>query len=170
MKYFFTADEHYAHCNKVGSGVIQYSNRPFKNTEEMDKEIIKRHNSVVSKNDTVVHCGDFTLLNKYDYVYENYVKKLNGSHIFLKGSHDRWLNKIPNIHERWEKNINGLYIVCDHYAGRVWPRSHYGSFQCHGHSHGGLKPIGRQYDVGVDNNDFYPVSIDKIKELVACHN
>jgi calcineurin-like phosphoesterase family protein len=131
---------------------------------EMDNEIIKRHNSVVKDNDTVIHCGDFTLLHNCDFVYENYVSKLTGNHIFLRGSHDGWLDK-EKYHERWEKNIDGLYVVCDHYAGRVWTRSHYGSFQCFGHSHGNLKGQGLQYDVGVDNNDFYPVSINKIYTL-----
>ncbi len=45
---------------------------------------------------------------------------------------------------------------------QVWPRSHYGSIQLFGHSHGELEPIGRQYDVGVDNNNFYPVSENQI--------
>lgn len=159
MKYFFTSDEHYGHRK-----IIEYCNRPFKTVEEMDAEIIKRHNSVVKDDDIVVHCGDFSLIPSYDVVFCKYVFKLNGSHILLRGSHDRWLNP-EEYHERWEKNIDGLYIVCDHYSGRVWPRSHHSSFQCYGHSHGHLERIGLQYDVGVDNNDFYPVSIDKIKLL-----
>ena len=160
MKYFFTSDQHFGHKR-----IIEYCNRPFKNTEEMDAEIIKRHNSVVKENDIVVHCGDFTLIHNTELVFRNYVSKLNGNNIFLKGSHDKWLNTVAMTKERWEKNIDGLYIVCDHYSGRVWPRSHHGSFQCYGHSHGNLERIGLQYDVGVDNNDFYPVSIDKIKLL-----
>jgi calcineurin-like phosphoesterase family protein len=39
---------------------------------------------------------------------------------------------------------------------RVWPRSHHNSWQLYGHSHGKLLPIGKQWDIGVDNNDFYP--------------
>jgi len=158
MKYFFTSDEHYGHSN-----VIKYCNRPYTSVEEMNDDLIYKHNEVVTKEDIVIHCGDFTL-NKKQYA-DSIIKRLNGNHIFLRGSHDRWLNGVPDIHERWEKNIDGTYIVCDHYAGRVWPRSHYGSFQCYGHSHANLPPEGLQYDIGVDNNNFYPVSMDKILKI-----
>jgi calcineurin-like phosphoesterase family protein len=56
--------------------------------------------------------------------------------------------------------------VC-HYAMRTWARSHYNSYQLHGHSHGRLEPIGKQWDIGVDNNDFYPVSLDGIAEIMS---
>ena len=57
--YFFTADEHYGHKN-----IITYCDRPFRTVYEMDGEIVKRHNEVVSEDDIVVHAGDFTLANK----------------------------------------------------------------------------------------------------------
>jgi calcineurin-like phosphoesterase family protein len=49
---------------------------------------------------------------------------------------------------------------------RVWPRSHYNSWQLYGHSHGRLEPVGKQWDVGVDNNNFYPVSFDQLVEIM----
>ena len=49
---------------------------------------------------------------------------------------------------------------------RVWPRSHYNSWMLYGHSHGMLDPIGKQHDVGVDNNEFYPVSLEQIREIM----
>ena len=36
-----------------------------------------------------------------------------------------------------------------------------------GNSHGRLKPIGKSWDIGVDNNDFYPLSFDRICEIMA---
>ena len=156
--YFFTGDEHLQHIN-----IIEYCNRPFSSIKEMDAEIIERHNSVVGSNDIVVHAGDFTLGNKE--VAYKYQKQLNGNHIYLKGSHDRWL-KGTKAHEIWEKMIDGVYIVVCHYNMHTWPRSHYNSFQLFGHSHGKLAPQGKQHDVGVDNNNFYPVSFDEIVEIM----
>ena len=154
--YFFTADEHYGHRN-----IIQYCNRPFRGLFEMDNELIKRHNEVVSKNDVVVHVGDFTLSKEE--IAKRYILELNGNHIFLKGSHDRWLSNGRYV---WTKKIGGEYVVACHYAMRVWPKSHYGSIQLHGHSHGKLSFQKNQWDVGVDNNQFYPVSFDQIKETL----
>ena len=158
--YFFTSDEHYGHNN-----VISFCNRPFKDSYEMDQEIIKRHNEVVAKNDIVIHGGDFAYRNKIS--VNNYIDKLNGNHIFLKGSHDKW-NK--NGSYLWEGMIEDHYVIVCHYAMLTWPRSHYGSWQLFGHSHGSL-PVERynskkQYDIGVDNNDFYPVSFDKLKTIL----
>ena len=157
--YFFTSDEHYGHTN-----IIKYCNRPFNSIKEMDEEIIKRHNEKVKSNDFVIHGGDFTLIPNIVMVQNNYISKLNGTHIFIRGSHDRWMPK--SFHDRWEKTINGQHIVVDHYAGRVWSRSHYNSWQLFGHSHGGLEPIGKQHDISVDNNNFYPLSFDEIFEIM----
>jgi calcineurin-like phosphoesterase family protein len=154
--YFFTADEHYGHKN-----IIQYCNRPFESVKEMDEVLIANHNSIVNSGDVVVHAGDFTLKNKEG--ASEYIRQLNGSHIFLKGSHDRWESNLRDI---WEKTIEGHHIVICHYAMRVWARSHYGSWHLYGHSHGKLAPIGKQWDIGVDNNDYYPVSMEKLKEIM----
>lgn len=131
----------------------------------MNKTIISNHNEVVSRDDTTIHAGDFAWTKEKTEVY-NIVKKLNGKHIFLKGSHDRWMKNKNFHHEIWEKTIEGIFIVACHYAMRVWARSHYNSWHVYGHSHGHLKSQGKSYDVGVDCNDFYPVSFDKLKEIM----
>jgi len=150
--YYFISDEHYGHKN-----IITYSNRPFRTIEEMDETLISNHNSLVTDKDTVIHAGDFTLFHQAG----KYISQLNGHHFFIRGSHDYWL-KGSNVHEIWERNIDGHYIVVCHYAMRVWPRSHYNSWLLFGHSHGKLPPIGKQHDIGVDNNNFYPVSFKQI--------
>lgn len=156
---FFTADQHYGHRN-----IIKHCDRPFISVEEMDRELIRRHNEVVGKNDTVIHAGDFTLASKDKAGV--YILALNGKHRFLLGSHDRWLNgKAPTM--RVEK-IEGQKIVICHYAMLVWPFSHYNSWHLFGHSHGKLndKIEGKAHDIGVDNNDFYPVSLDQIRVIM----
>jgi len=164
MSFWFTSDEHYGHKK-----VIEYSNRPFSSIEEMDETIINNHNSIVGKDDITIHAGDFTLWKNIKGIYEKYINRLNGKHIFIRGSHDYWL-KGKDAHEIWEKNIyvagNRYHIVVCHYAMRVWPRSHYNSFQLYGHSHGRLSPEGKQHDVGVDNNNFFPVSDIQIIEIM----
>lgn len=155
--YYFTADEHYGHKN-----IIRYCRRPFSTVEEMDRELIRRHNEVVREGDVVVHAGDFAFNGKEK--ARLYMAELKGQHIFLRGSHDHWLD--GTTHEIWQETIDGQYVVVCHYGMRVWPRSHYNSWQLYGHSHGMLEPIGKQWDIGVDNNDFYPLSFDKIRAIM----
>ncbi len=157
--YFFTGDQHFFHRN-----IVQYCDRPFGSVEEMNEAIIKRHNEVVKDTDRVIHLGDFTLVKNSTEIF-HIIKRLKGDHTFLEGSHDIWL-KNKNYNQIWEKKINDHYVVCCHYSMRVWPRSHYNSWQLYGHSHGRLEPVGKQWDVGVDNNNFYPISYDQLVEIM----
>ena len=125
----------------------------------MNKTIINNFNEVVSDKDHTIHVGDFTFKEP-----EKYIKYLKGSHTFLRGNHDRWMGK--QYHEMWVETIEGQTIVACHYSMRVWPQSHYGSYMLYGHSHGRLPPIGLQHDVGVDNNNFYPLSFEDIKKIM----
>ena|ERR1035437_7524737 len=163
MKYFFTADEHYSHSN-----IIKYCDRPFATVEEMNEEIIKRHNEVVGPEDVVVHVGDFTLRKNQSEV-ERLIARLNGKPIFIVGSHDYWMleNKYNTYKEIWEEDIEGQHIVACHYAMRVWPLSHYNSWQLYGHSHGKLEGVGKSMDVGVDTHEYYPYSFEEIKKIMS---
>jgi calcineurin-like phosphoesterase family protein len=159
-KYWFTADEHYGHTK-----VISFNDRPFDSIEDMDEALIANHNGVVSKYDITIHAGDFCWLNKKEDVYKKYINRLKGNHFMLVGSHDHWLPKSARY--IWRKRIEGNLIIVCHYAMRTWECSHYNSWQLHGHSHGRLESIGKQYDIGVDNNNYYPVSFDEICGIMA---
>jgi calcineurin-like phosphoesterase family protein len=152
--YWFSADEHYGHHN-----IIKYCHRPFSSVGEMNEALINNHNEYVRDCDIVIHAGDFTLNDK-NYA-ASIIKRLKGKkHIFLRGSHDRWLGKTtPQI---FVGKMEGVVVVICHYAMRTWPKQHYGSIQLHGHSHGKLTPLTNQWDVGVDNNNYYPVSLTKL--------
>lgn len=158
--YFFTSDEHYGH-----EAVIKYNDRPFSSIEEMDSGLIKKYNEKVAPQDVTVHAGDFCWLNNKKDVYERYVSKLNGTHILLIGSHDHWLPDSAKY--IWRKRIEGNLIIVCHYCMLTWECSHYNSWQLFGHSHGRLHREGKQYDIGVDNNDYYPVSFEEIKNIMA---
>ena len=157
--YYFTADEHYGHAN-----IIKYCNRPFENVNEMDEYLIDRFNKKVEKNAVTIHAGDFSLKKSFQEVRE-IIKRLNGNHIFLKGSHDYWLPRNKSI-QIWEKKLNQNYVVVCHYAMRTWARSHYNSWHLFGHSHGKLDPVGKSWAIGVDNNDFEPLSFEEICRIM----
>jgi len=152
--YYFVADEHYDHARIIG-----YCNRPFASIEEMNETLIANHNRVVTPQDVTVHIGDFGWFSRY-LSADMFIRRLNGNHIFVRGSHDGWL---PANHKTmWRKTIDGQFVVCCHYAMRTWERAHYGAWQLYGHSHGTLPGVGKQMDVGVDCNNFTPVAFDQI--------
>ena len=86
---FFTSDQHFGHAR-----MIKFCNRPFKDVEEMDAEMVRRWNLVVEPGDTVYHLGDFTM-EGYGFAKQMFAR-LNGSVriLSLPWHHDRrWLQK-----------------------------------------------------------------------------
>ncbi|KKN70947.1 hypothetical protein LCGC14_0425490 [marine sediment metagenome] len=186
--YFFVADEHFGHEKIL---TPEYSDRAAKmnvaNVSEMNEKLISNHNERVTPQDVTIHAGDFCWykkLAKNGNMYcgaEEIVRRLNGTHIFIKGSHDARLpssakymwRKMLKVEDTLRFGSCGLaagwrdqFIVVCHYAMRRWERSHYGSWQLHEHSHGRLESIGLQHDVGVDANNYYPVSLVDLVEIM----
>lgn len=83
MNNWFTADQHFNHENIITKFVF----REFRNSTDMNAELIKRHNSRVKAGDTVYHLGDFKMTNNGPNTHE-LLGKLNGRHVFIKGNHD----------------------------------------------------------------------------------
>jgi len=64
--------------------------------------------------------------------------------------------------------LNSIFILT-HCAMRVWERSHYGSINLYGHSHGRLSEYNDklQMDVGVDVWNYKVVPLELIKMVMA---
>jgi calcineurin-like phosphoesterase family protein len=171
---WFTGDTHFSHAN-----IIKYCNRPFENVREHDETLIKNWNSVVGLDDDIYHLGDFAFASN-GYI-ENILRRLNGHKHLIFGNHDRktmkghildWFEDVEYYMELRipdEEMDNEQMIVLCHYAFEVWNKRHFGSWHLHGHSHGTLPSRDDQarYDVGVDNNNYKPVSYDDIKKIMT---
>ena len=81
MKYWFTSDMHLGHAN-----IIEFTDRPFKDIEDMNSKLIANWNARVKPNDTIFHLGDFCFHSGLS--ANSYLKKLNGNVILIKGNHD----------------------------------------------------------------------------------
>jgi len=177
MRIFFTGDTHYGHAN-----VIKYAKRLFSSVEEMNSEMVRRWNEVVTKDDLVYIVGDFAFCKPEQAV--NIVRSLHGRKRIVFGNHDKQLRKNRMFLMQFEAAADYMEIkVPDttapggkhqritllHYAMRVWNTAHHGSWQLYGHSHGTLPdwPNALQLDVGVDCWNFTPVSYETIKERMA---
>jgi calcineurin-like phosphoesterase family protein len=67
-----------------------------------------------------------------------------------------------SVHAYAELTLEGTMLVLCHYPFRTWNAMHRGSVNLHGHSHGRLAPLTRQFDVGVDAQGFRPVLLREL--------
>ena len=169
MTVWFTSDSHFGHAN-----VIEYSNRPFRDVNEMDELMILNWNRLVEPNDSVYHLGDFSFHKTEKSV--QIAKRLQGQKFLIFGNHDKRLRKEREFCSQfvWCKDlaqikIDSTALTLCHYAMLTWNRSHHGAWQLHGHSHGSL-PVdvhSLRQDVGVDVWDYRPVSYEELAGVMA---
>lgn len=162
---FFTSDTHFNHKN-----VIKYSNRPFNSVLDMNEKLISNWNSVVGKSDTIYHLGDFCFSGTK--VMNDIINSLNGNIHLIMGNHDEYMKEssrklFSSITAKKEIKIGNKFIVMCHYPMKVWNRSHYGSWNLHGHCHGTLAKDVNQIDVGVDCWNYKPVSFEELEKYFS---
>ncbi len=160
-KTFFTSDTHFFHNN-----IISFCKRPFGSVEHMNEELLKNWNSVVSLKDHVWFLGDFSF---GDYSSTaNVLHHLNGIKHLIVGNHDRkgraeklfnrdWQEFFVDKHDYYRLTIakERKYVLC-HFPFSSWER---GYVNLHGHLHSlaGYENKWRQWDVGVDANNYTPL-------------
>lgn len=175
---WFTSDTHFNHAN-----IIKFCNRPFKDIKEHDEVLIENWNNRVGKDDLVFHLGDFCFGGSYE--WNKYLDALNGKIILIIGNHDRknlrqgYITKFEFVTPQMQITIGKQSIYLNHMPFLCYAGSWRNVWQLFGHVHSGpnsnkdgidiprleyLYPL--QYDVGVDNNDFVPISYQEIKAKI----
>jgi calcineurin-like phosphoesterase family protein len=156
---YFTSDTHFGDTR-----VLRIDRRPFANMLDHDAALISNWNSRVSPEDEVWHLGDFAI-RRVGFT-QQLLFQLNGRKHLIIGNNDPiettsaigW----SSIQHYAELTIEGhLFILC-HYPFRTWNRMGKRSINLHGHSHGKLKSMPRQFDVGVDARDLRPTTLADI--------
>ena len=179
---------HYNHSN-----IIKFCGRPFKDAEEMNEIMINNWNKVVPTDGIVFHLGDFGWGDYQD--YKKIRERLNGEIVFIKGNHDRknGCKSQAQYDELFTYSAQQMFIEIE---GRKVYLNHvpflcYGGtyrdqkglvYQLFGHVHlSNIKErnTGRdcercyqmlfptQYDVGVDFNDFTPISWYEVNKRIS---
>lgn len=179
-KIFFTADTHFSHTN-----IIKYCRRPFKDVQEHDEELIRRWNEKVPEDALVFHLGDVGFGDSRR--INEILKQLNGKIILVIGNHD-WRHIVKDCAWRFDDmtqqvnmKIGKKHIILNHYPMLCFSGAWKGldaSWQLFGHVHTSpytdegldqarLKMLfTTQYDVGVDNNGFAPVSYEDVSKII----
>ena len=177
---FFVSDTHFQHEN-----IIKYCKRPFKDITENDEELIRRWNEKVPENGIVFHLGDVGFGRPE--TINDILKHLNGKIYLVIGNHD-WRHVVNEHAWRFEEmtqqinmKIGNRHIILNHYPMLAFSGAWRGidaTYQLFGHVHTspytdeGLDQqrmkylFTSQYDVGVDNNDFTPVSWKEVDQII----
>lgn len=178
-KIYFSSDHHFWHNN-----ILKYCNRPFETVEEMNQALIDNWNSVVGPDDHVYHLGDFCFGNveKWNTVLAPGV--LNGHIHLILGNHDPdRIFREGTMFERFDSIdfqkiliIEGWTVILNHFPFLSFSNNlDHKVLQLFGHIHSGPEGRGNvlpegykvqwnQYDVGVDNNWYSPISWAQVKE------
>lgn len=192
---FFTSDWHIDHLN-----IIKFSNRPFKDCNEMHDCLIKRYKSCVSDDAIVYFLGD---MGKNQDSIRSIISQIPGTKILILGNHDKkmvsgYMSGFDVVLNSAILNVGDSVLTLSHYplegvyredttkmGGRVEGDNWYGESRCknngvflfknmgethshlHGHIHSPNKgqsatQLGNQWDVGVDGNNFSPVSLKSV--------
>ena len=153
---WFTSDTHFGHMKTLTKAA-----RPFDNTNEMDKEIIKQWNKTVKPNDIIYHLGDFGDLSN--------LKKLNGRIRLIMGNHERkeGLTKeellkagFDEVYETGATIMAGdlLMYLCHE------PSKHRNDmFNLFGHLHNLILLKEWGVNVGVDCHHYRPINFERIE-------
>ena len=87
---YFTSDLHFGHDK-----IIRHTGRPFQNSEEMDKTLIKNWNRTIGPKDEVYILGDLTMKGP-DFA-AGILAQLRGRKYLIRGNHDRFADN-PGFH------------------------------------------------------------------------
>lgn len=165
---FFTSDTHFS-----SDRVIKFHLVPFENVEQMNYELVKRWNSVVSKDDVVYHLGDF---GEY-----NYIKRLNGKVTLILGNYEiEDMKKNKLTFEQFKDYLKSLGFYDVVKKSSTIKVDDYQVFLTHkpidckkdminlyGHVHT-LKPVNKSgFNVATTYFDFYPVSLKQMKNKIT---
>jgi calcineurin-like phosphoesterase family protein len=175
-KVFFTSDTHFNHFN-----IIKSCSRPFKDEVEMNEALIENWNKVADDDSVIFHLGDFAWggFSKWTPILE----RLKGHIVLIKGNHDQ--KNGPKTKEQEDEvfdfvtqqlylRIEGRPVFLNHFPflcyGGTYREPQDVVYQLYGHVHSGpvskegldiprlIHAFPSQYDVGVDNNNYTPVS------------
>lgn len=182
---WFTSDTHFFHEN-----ILRYCNRPFRDVTEMNDVLVKNWNETVPEDGVVFHLGDFAFGDPHE--WNDILSRLNGRIYLILGNHDMkhikqgFMKRFAYVTQQMTIRVGGQSIILNHNPFLAYGGAYRNVWQLFGHVHSGplsgkgkdgdsgsgkdlprlVHLFPRQYDVGVDNNDFRPVSFKEIKTKI----
>ena len=177
-KLYWTSDMHGYHEN-----ILKYCNRPFGCVEEMNEALVNNWNSVVGPDDHVYNLGDFCFGSVENWNWFLEPGRLNGHIHLILGNHDpnrifrdgTMIDRFDEIVFQKILMIEGWTVIMNHFPFASFSNDYdHKTIALCGHIHSGPNGIDdlmmngnalqwNQYDVGVDNNNYTPISWNELK-------
>ncbi|WP_137625088.1 metallophosphoesterase [Lactiplantibacillus pingfangensis] len=173
MKYFI-ADTHFYHA-----AVINFCQRPFRDVDDMNEQLIRNWNTVVrSPKDEIYILGDFVYHGTGKQA-ETILKQLRGKKYLIRGNHEKYLKDQDfnvSLFE-WVKDYYSFKyakrkFVLFHYPILEWDGYYHDAIQLYGHVHNTRTEYfehvlgNNALNVGVDVINYQPISIDEVMAIV----
>ncbi len=167
------SDTHFNHMSICGPKLTKWDKgyRNFESLEQMEDTIVNNLNSVVREQDTLIHVGDVIMGHKPAEHLPRIMQRINCNEIHLVyGNHDDRIREnvelqglFTSVQEYLEVDYAGQFFCIMHYPMGSWNKIGKGAINLHGHSHGTYtRTYGKQKDIGVDTNGFYPYHLSNI--------
>lgn len=163
---WFTADWHIDH-----TGICEKTGRPFSDEREMLLALITRYNILVRNEDTCYFIGDVFLGTDVSRL-KHVMGQLNGRKILILGNHDI-LPVFSYIEAGFESvhtslvlyhNDTKLKFILNHDPCVSCLDRNIDTYWLCGHVHDLFQRVNNVFNVGVDANQYDPVSIEMCKK------
>jgi calcineurin-like phosphoesterase family protein len=170
---FLCSDHHFGHektCT-VFKRADGSPLRPFTNAEEMDEEMVRRHNERVRPNDKCYFLGDVVISRKHLAT----LNRLNGDKVLIRGNHD--IFKLED-YTKYFRDIRGYHVmdgmILSHIPVHSESLARFGT-NIHGHLHanrvmtevfGEYQIDTRYHCVCVEQTDFAPILFEDVKRKI----
>ena len=160
-----TADPHFGHAN-----ICKFTNydgtkvRPWDDVNQMDADLIKNWNEVVSEGDRVYLLGDVTFSARN---MEKYIPQLKGRICLIPGNHEPVkMRKYFHLFDDVRGYVQRKGWIMSHIPLHPGSLGRWG-LNIHGHLHGGIvmdgdKPDTRYECVSVEHTEFRPILLDRV--------
>lgn len=172
------SDTHFGHRN-----IIEYCDRPFKDTMQMNMAIRDNWNSVVKDGDIVYHLGDVYMGWNEPQDIGQFLASLRGRKRLVLGNHD--VGKDVVLHKAFQKIMVwrmfpefGLLLThVPVHESSLSPLIKEGGYKegevgkikrdllnIHGHIHQNPSPTNRHRNVSVEQINYRPINIEELRE------
>lgn len=174
---YIASDWHFNH-NKN----FLYEPRGFSSVEEMNQELIKRHNKIVNKNDIVYVLGDLCLGGEESLEKnKQLIESMNGKLYIAIGNHCtnkriemyKTLKNVEAVDYGFRLSYKKMTFWLTHYPTIVVNYDDKPNYNIHGHTHDTVhfhKEWPHCFDVSPETNNCYPMALDEIVNLIKKFN